>query len=208
MIINTSNKAAYICAACGNGVRNVINIFSLSDNKEHIIKCPVCGSEAFRIKKSKKHSVNISTECLYCGNTHHKNISAREFQSGNFGSIYCPVSNMGALFYGSSDKQLADALTSVFEAMEELANEYKQALHTVKAPEEYSLEKEMLNAFNTLNREQNISCSCGNTEIAVSVSEDNKILLKCSCCGKSKKYDISKDNLLRLINTSFVVLVD
>lgn len=216
MVINSDNKIAYICSRCGNGIRRSLNLFSFSDGLDHAISCPVCGNDLVRMKKSKKNSFDLSAKCVYCGETHHKIISAHDMRRGIFGALKCPIADLGAVFYGSNGKQLSDAMTDVFKVMEELMAEYEKpssdlqirSMTTQNSHIKSSIEQEMLNAFGTLNREQNISCVCGNTEIAVSISDDHKILLRCAVCGKEKKYDITKDNLLRLINTSFVVLSD
>lgn len=216
MFINSKYKIAYICGECGNGIRNMINVFSFSDNKEHIIKCPVCGSAAVTIQKTKTNSFNMLTECIYCGETHRKNISVHDIRNGSFGFIRCPISDLGTVFYGKSDKQLSEAISDVYKTMDDIARDFEYSSvpddimqeKSDNKSAESSIEQEMINRFNCLNREQNISCACGNTEIIISIADDNKILLRCPNCGKQKKYDITHDNLIRLINTSFVVLTD
>lgn len=208
MDINTTCMVSYICTGCGNGVRNFINIFSFSDNKEHTVKCPVCGNSAFQIKKTKGHSFNVNTECIYCGEIHNKNISASRFLNDSLGYVNCPFSNMGTFFYGSDKKLLADALAAVFKTIEDFTLQFEQALYETPDINKNSLSKEMLDTFKALNKERNISCLCGNTEIAICITFDGKIQLKCTGCGRIKEYEISSDNLLRLINTSFVVLGD
>ena len=140
------------------------------------------------MKKSKKNSFDLSAKCVYCGETHHKIISAHDMRRGIFGALKCPIADLGAVFYGSNGKQLSDAMTDVFKVMEELMAEYEKpssdlqirSMTTQNSHIKSSIEQEMLNAFGTLNREQNISCVCGNTEIAVSISDDHKILLRCA----------------------------
>lgn len=114
MIINPKQTTiAYRCPRCGQGVKSIVGIFSLTGDKMKL-KCP-CGASALDIERTREEKYRITVPCMLCGSDHKLTISPQTFFEKEKFSYPCTYSGVDCLFLGSEK--------SVEEALEKNENE-------------------------------------------------------------------------------------
>ena len=204
MDINEICHFIYVCPICFGTYSNSFNLFKLSDHKPYKFRCAdkSCGSVCAEIKKISGGKYNISTECPYCGETHTKAVSAKEIWTTGCGSVSCPVFGIKLFLYGGSKRALDNELAEAIIEAESIMRDTDDFLSGTDADPILS---EMLMIFDRMFSEHSVNCICGSSDIRFDYIND-KLYLICDRCGREKSFAATKDNLLRLMNASEVIL--
>lgn len=195
---------AYICPDCFSIYGCRLNVFKLSGGLSYRFICRArdCRAECASIKKTSADQYNIEVLCPFCGEKHSKRSSFSGIWQKAQGSVRCPNAAADIFFYGQ-DKDALNALVSrtndVFEHRFRGMGEYSAALGSDP------MISEILMNLERMMSDHQISCVCGSESIAFELC-GSCIQLICRKCGRCKELRISKENLMRLINASGIVL--
>ena len=195
---------AYICPYCFGVYGCRLNIFSLSGKRAHKFICAEsdCRSECASIKKLSSNKYLIEVTCPFCGERHTQKLSTASIWDRASGTIRCPHAAADVFFYGCDSgalNELVNHTTDIFE--QRFSNMSQCAAKLYSNP----IITEILMNLERLMSDNQISCVCGCENIGFGLN-GNSIALICRRCGRHKEIDISKENLLRLINASCIVL--
>ena len=200
--INENCNFLYVCPVCFGTCRTSLNLFGLSGGETHLFKCAdrYCGSVCAELKKISASKYRISADCPYCGERHSRTVSAKELWTARHASLECPAFGIKLFLFGSDMEAIANELAETVSKAEDIAVEVDRLLSDCDP-----IMAEMLMIFDRMCCHHAISCVCGSSEIAFR-REDENILLACKRCGRHKSFAVTKDNLLRLMNASEVIL--
>lgn len=93
---------AYRCPDCGQIVRSVVGVFSLSADMIKL-KCP-CGGSEMDIVYTKDKKVRLAVPCFICPAPHSYLISNAVFFEHDIFTLACTYSGMDICFIGKEDK--------------------------------------------------------------------------------------------------------
>ena len=103
MIINPKQTCiAYRCPKCGQGIKSVVGIFSLTGNKMKL-KC-TCGESELIIDRARENKYTITTPCMMCGSNHKFTLAADSFFEKELFTYPCTYSGVDSCFIGHADK--------------------------------------------------------------------------------------------------------
>lgn len=195
---------AYICPDCFSIYGCRLNVFKFSGGLAHkfICRSKECNAECASIRKTAANQYNIEVSCPFCGEKHSKRLSFSSIWQKPHGSVRCPHAAADVFFYGQ-DRDALNGLvsrtTDVFERRFRNMNEYAAALGSDP------MISEILMNLERMMTDHQISCVCGSESIGFEF-HGSSIMLICRKCGRCKELGISKENLMRLINASGIVL--
>lgn len=133
MILNPKETTiAYRCPGCGQGVKSIVGVFSLTGDKMKL-KCP-CGASSLEIDKTKEDKFKITTPCMLCGSEHKFTIAASTFFEKELFAYPCTYSGIDTCFIGSEEK--------VSEALEKNENEVIELFKSIGIDDPASILKE------------------------------------------------------------------
>lgn len=213
MLIDTNRIAAVICPECSNAVLSHISAFSFSGGRSVKIKCPVkgCGCECLTaLQKNKKFKITI--QCPFCGGIHSFSIDSGKLWNKELITLPCPDVGINSFFFGSAGK-VEEALKESLFSIEEL---YRKTMDGLDGfDDEYDdyyedgteddIIYDIIDELHELHRKNALSCICGSESLSIS-EVDNKILLSCPRCRRSKLLSANEQTLAMIINATAIVL--
>ena len=203
MNINETCHFIYVCPVCFGTYTTGFSLFRLSDRKPYRFRCAdsVCGSACAEIKKLNDGKYRISAQCPYCGETHSRTISGSELWTADSASLCCPAFGIKLFLYGGDLDKLSHELEESALDADETAGPDELFI----APGTDPILAEILMIFDRMCSEHSVNCVCGSSDIKFDY-ENNDTLIICSRCGRKKAFAATKDNLLRLMNASEVII--
>ena len=102
IITPKETNIAYRCPKCGQGVKSVVGIFSLTGDKLKL-KCP-CGGSALDIDRTRDNKYMITAPCVMCGTDHKFTIAASSFFEKELFTYPCTYTGVDCCFIGLADK--------------------------------------------------------------------------------------------------------
>lgn len=201
MLVELKRMVAYICPVCSNIATKTLSVFNFSGRNKVSLICPTRGChETCAVITQKNSKYKISIECPLCGDTHVYTISREAFWKKQLISYKCPAAGIDMFFVGN--RQCVEyALDEYSEIYSDLAEYPLGDTHE----EPFALSNAIMGCLDVLYRQSSISCACGSTDIELRPDGDC-IYIECRKCGSSKKMDISEDTLMRVLNTSAIVI--
>lgn len=193
---------AYICPDCLRIYGCKLNVFRFSGGQAHkfICRSKDCLADCASIKKTAPDQYNIEVLCPFCDEKHSKRATFSGIWQRPQSTVRCPNAAADIFFYGQDRDAingLVNRTTEVFERS--FSNGY------TGVPGSDPMISEILMNLERLMSDHQISCVCGSENIGFEL-RGSSILLICRKCGSCKELRISKENLMRLINASGIVL--
>ena len=203
MKFNDINHFAYMCPSCFGLCGCSFNIFVLANKQPYRFLCADhrCSAKCAELRKINRDKYELKAECPYCGETHKKVLSFSELWNTECSYVTCPVFGMKVFFYGSSIKKINAALSDAVTDAENTAESIGDHPVTDNDP----ILSEILMILERRFQDHSVACICGSQDISFD-HIDGSIVLTCRRWGRKKSFSVSKDNLLRLINASEVIL--
>ncbi len=93
---------AYRCPRCGQGIKSVVGIFSLTGNKMKL-KC-TCTESELVIDRARENKYTITAPCIMCGNDHKFTLAANSFFEKELFTYPCTYTGVDSCFIGQADK--------------------------------------------------------------------------------------------------------
>ncbi|ACL70552.1 hypothetical protein [Halothermothrix orenii] len=178
MVIEHSSAFAMRCPTCGRLEVNQLNIFQLSGNKTHRIKCQ-CGRQKVSFKRKGRKFISIKFYCIICDREHVTVIPRDEFFTKNhLNVLVCPNTELNLGYYGSY-LLLREELNRQQEELNSIANE--MGFDDFNDPE---IMLEVLDHLHDIAAEGSLFCECGSHDINIDLFSD-KIQLLCNNCNSS-----------------------
>lgn len=203
MLVDLKRIVAYICPFCSNISTKSISIFNFSGTKKVSLICPTHGCHETCVTITPKNAkYKLDIECPLCGGTHSYTVKKEAFWQKPFISYKCPSAGIDTFFIGERQ--------TVEQALEEYSDIYSDVFEDfddVIQNESLDLIYMMVEHLHTLQDKHLISCICGSENIEMNV-ENNSIVISCSRCGRSKKIEVTEDSLMRILNTSALIISD
>lgn len=102
IITPKETNIAYRCPKCGQGIKSVVGIFSLSGEKLKL-KCP-CKESELTIDKTRDNKYTITVPCIMCGSDHKFTLAASTFFDKDIFRYPCTYTGVDTCFVGVQDK--------------------------------------------------------------------------------------------------------
>lgn len=102
IITPKETNIAYRCPRCGQGIKSIVGIFSLTGDKLKL-KCP-CGGSALDIDRVKDNKYTITAPCVMCGTDHKFTIASSTFFEKELFTYPCTYTGIDCCFIGASEK--------------------------------------------------------------------------------------------------------
>ncbi len=103
MIIKPKQTSiAYRCPRCGQGIKSVVGIFSLTGDKMKL-KCP-CSESELVIDRTRENKYTITAPCIMCGNDHKFTLAADSFFEKELFRYPCTYTGVDTCFIGNAEK--------------------------------------------------------------------------------------------------------
>lgn len=203
MDLHETNTFRYICPVCGCLSYSSINIFELSDKTDFGLYCsePICGNKCGSVKKTDDKAYTVTIACPFCNSVHSKRFSTREMWGENIKSVRCNTADKKIAVFGSDGVKTFDAFKETYDYARDTVSESE---HT---PSETSFTAfQMQSAIQRLIRTGDASCVCGSEFLHCFTAGDNRLYIECKKCKRRSGFDISGDNLARLLNTTYLLI--
>lgn len=194
MIISPKEtNIAYRCPRCGQGVKSVVGIFSLTGDKMKL-KCP-CGGSALDIDRAKDNKYMITAPCVMCGTDHRFTIAASTFFEKELFTYPCTYTGVDCCFIGLSQK-VGEALDENEKEITELyerlgVDDPSEMLHNEYEDDEDELDIEDTDVIDTiafvlrdLLDTGSITCKCDTPEYESTLC-NGYVKVFCKNCGAS-----------------------
>ena len=193
IITPKETNIAYRCPKCGQGVKSVVGIFSLTGDKLKL-KCS-CGGSALDIDRAKGEKYTISAPCVMCGSDHKFTITATSFFDKELFCYPCTYTGVDCCFIGTDDK----VSTALDENEKEVVELYKsmgvddpmQMLHGEYDEDDESYDIEDTDVLDTilfvlrdLLDTDSIKCNCETPEYDFTLC-DGYVKVFCRNCNAS-----------------------
>ena len=121
MIIKPKNTTiAYRCPTCGQAVKSMVGVFSLSGDMIKL-KCPKFDSE-MKLTYTSDGKIRLSVPCFVCGTDHEFILSKQSVLERPLTLLACPMSGMDICFIGTKEnveEQLQRAEKELYDLLEE-----------------------------------------------------------------------------------------
>lgn len=203
MNINEICHFIYVCPVCFGTYTTGFSPFRFSDRKPYTFRCSdkLCGTVCAEIKKLSDGRYKISAQCPYCGETHSRIVKSSELWTAESASVCCPAFGIKLFLYGGDLLKLSCDLDESISEAEAAVGVDDLFIASDSDP----ILAEILMIFDRMCSEHSINCVCGSSDIRFDY-EDNNIIIICGRCGRRKAFAPTKDNLLRLMNASEVII--
>ncbi len=200
MLMDLGRTVAYFCPMCSGVTMRNLNIFDFSGGKAVEFSCENAGCLEVPLRIfMKKNKYQIEVQCLVCDETHIYTLQPATFWGKKFLSLRCPVSGVNIFFIGSQEEISLnlDKHTALVSGI----------IEDMDVEDELNLMFEIVECINDLSKEKSIYCACGSRRITIS-ADDQKIILRCNACGKTKEIPATLESLVVLMNSTAIVLED
>ena len=188
MIIDSNLKIAVTCEKCGRINVEQLNLFKLNKNEEKKLSCS-CGSLNCTIYSSEFRNINFNINCVDCGEEHIYKYKLKEVLSGI--QLVCPEISTVIAIIGDR-KEISEYIkSSEKDTLEVLYDEKFELFFN-----DHSIMKKSLEKLQMLKASNDISCDCGNEDIATEIYSD-RIELRCTRCQSIKVIYAEKKNDLK-----------
>lgn len=204
MLVELKRMVAYICPFCSNVSTKIMSVFNFSGTEKVNLICPThgCHENCVTItQKNSKYKLNI--ECPLCGGTHMYSIAADTFWNKPLIAYKCPVAGINVFFAGERKNvenaldEFADVYSDVIDDIEDIGDDIKSS--------PFDIICELIECLNTLMNKGLISCTCGSREIEFDI-QDKQVILRCTHCRRIKAFEASEDSLMRVLNSSAIII--
>gem|GEM_PF-7060208 len=200
MLISMHKVIGIKCQTCNSNMYTDLNPFKL--NNKFVVACDVCEEEFVTIYKNKQNNYTILIKCFICEEIHRYEISYSSFWKDEVFALGCHASGIDICFIGEMDQvnsamgKLDDHLESMIEDVDDIA--YSNMNERTELA---------LNVIESMVKEHNILCLCGNLELEATLKKDG-ILISCGGCGASEFLKTeSQEDIDKLIKRKTIVLV-
>jgi hypothetical protein len=200
VLIDTNITIAYKCYFCGTYEFFNISVFELPDKRELKLKCR-CGKCSAVILKDSPKKYALRVGCIACGREHTYNVSRREMVSKSIEVFNCPITGIQQCFVGN-DHEVRKKVDGVEEELDELVDMLGYESYFKNTQVAF----DSLNKIHDIAEKGNLYCTCGNRDIELFLFTE-KILLKCSICGRSIEIGTgSNEDLKKLLSSNQILL--
>lgn len=188
MIIDSNLKIAVTCEKCGRINVEQLNLFKLNKIKDKRLSCS-CGSLNCIIYSSEFRNINLSINCVDCGQEHTYKYKLKKILSGI--QIACPEVETIIAIIGYQRDISEYIKSSEKDTLEVLYDEKFELFFN-----NHSIMKKSLEKLQNLKASDGISCDCGNRDIATEIYSD-RIELRCTRCQSVKVIYAEEQNDLK-----------
>lgn len=187
MITESGQNMIFVCCDCVSHTIESFSIFNVPRNETTSYYCKDCGKELARITTSFNKYV-IYIFCPICEEFHRHTLSKQELFGRELFTLKCPQAGCDILFVGKNSDR-------VFEEYEKNTPFFERMLlvSTDTDIEEYDLVMNLLEILTDYVRGDLAHCACSSKRISLRY-EDNLIKLVCLDCGRTKHYEVTKEN--------------
>lgn len=202
MLLNSGRFSACTCPECGAISKIKFNIFNFSGRKTFKVFCndKSCSSQLWSIHET-KDKYRISVNCPACEELHSYTISKRNFWSKKYFSFNCPNWDVAILYFGDDEKFIEKQMDMQDDNITDMLSGFLEPDDTSSVL--YSL----IECINEIAKSNNVKCDCSQANISMCI-EDDKIILFCKNCKKTKIILPSEKNIDTLTKTGTIVLDD
>ena len=196
MTVDSNLKIAVTCEKCGRINVEQLNLFKLYKNKEEKLSCS-CGSLNCIIYTSGLRNINININCVDCGEEHIYIYKFKEAFSGI--KMTCPEIHTVISIIGEQSEISEYIRSSEKDTLEVLYDQKFELFFN-----NHNIMKKSLEKLQNLKASDDISCDCGNEDIATEIYSD-RIELRCTKCQSIKViYAEEKNDLQHFCNQSSI----
>ena len=198
MLVNYSNRIAYICPYCGRLTEQNITLFNLPPSGA-VFRCSEsgCGEPVVSVVHKKDKYV-FEVLCTACDDRHKFTISRKAFWHKELLVLTCPQTTVDIMFAGSKDM-----ITDELKKQNEL---YRQAEAEISSSPMLSIYFEIIGAVNNIAKENRISCSGCNSESFDIELIDQGVKITCRDCSADTVIPITAEALDNLLQVRTLVL--
>lgn len=174
MLIRTVCSIAIYCQRCGK--IHIYDVPYFFGTKQLVLQCDSCGYERAVLLKRAGNKLELTVECISCGNVNKKIYSIKKLRKLQLEKIYCSQEHFELGYIGrrNSIQELLEFNRAEFEALH--SNDGKNFI------EKQQILLEAVNRVHDIAEKGAISCSCGCKEISADI-RGNAIILECCNCG-------------------------
>ena len=177
MIIDSNVKIAVTCEKCGRINVDQLNLFRLKQKKEKRLSCS-CGSLNCIIYRVDIMNIKLLVSCVDCGGDHIYKYSVKKLLSGD--KIICREMSTVISIIGDREDISTYIKNAERDTLEVLYDEKFELFFN-----NHNIVKKSLEKLQALKENNNISCDCGNEDIATEIYSD-RIELRCTRCQSIK----------------------
>lgn len=187
MIVDSNMKIAVTCEKCGKINIKELSLFEINNDKETRFICS-CGSLNCIIYSNDTKNINISTDCIYCGEEHNNRYALKDIISGT--EILCPELQMPIVRIGKM-KEIGSYIKNMDkETIEALYDKNFELFFN-----NHNIMKKSLEKLSWLRENNKINCDCENSDISIEIYSDRLELRCTSCRGIKIIYAENKEDL-------------
>jgi len=201
MLLGTDFTIAYKCTLCGAYELANISLFKISGDKEEFCKCS-CKKSGIRILYVPK-CYELAVPCAECGDTHFLRLARKDVLSGNTLSFRCPNTNLEYCFVGRGDL-VREKIDNKQREMDKLINSFGYDDYF----DNTYVMHESINKIHEIAEAGNLVCSCGNTNIIMTLLPDRICLLCPDCLSEKTIFASSISNLCDIRVSKQILISD
>lgn len=193
MIIDTGITIAYKCSACGTFGFFTVSGFKLIRKQEHCFLCR-CKKSNVILSSVSASKLKLTIPCISCGGTHPVLVNRKSLFRNEALVFVCPQTGLEICFIGG-DRDVRSKVDNLEKKLDELINMFGYDSYFKNT----SVMLDALNRVHDIAEQGNLFCSCGSSDIDLTLLPD-RMLLKCkNCAGSTVIYAASNQDLKNIL---------
>ncbi len=201
MIIDTGITIAYKCSACGTFSFFSLSGFKLIRKKEHYFTCR-CKKSSITICSETAGKLKLTIPCISCGGNHSVLVQRKRMFGNETLVFVCPQTGLEICYIGR-DVDVRSKVDILEKKMDELIDMFGYDSYFKNT----SVMLDALNRIHDLAEQGNLYCSCGSSDVDLTLLSD-RIHLKCkNCSGSTVIYAASNQDLKNILLMQQIQLI-